>query len=118
MHPIGSFTKMPCRNHRAISLSEDELICVPLRVTQAWMVAYAKVGAEATKNPLAPRVHRGFFASWHRNNLNLRIIGHVRQLMAGRQTAQLADMRVIITGDLLRRFSMLPMRQVAELPHA
>ena len=51
-----------------------------------------------TRNPLAPRVHSGFFASWHRNELNQRVLAHVRGLVNSRKTAGLADLRVIVTG--------------------
>ena len=51
-----------------------------------------------TRNPLAPRVHRGFFASWHCNGINQRVLAHIRALVNGRKFADLARLRVIVTG--------------------
>ncbi len=69
------------------------------RDVQAWLVPHSPVDADSQKrNPLAPRVHRGFFASWHHNGLNRRVLAHVRDLVASCKTAQLADLRVIVTG--------------------
>jgi hypothetical protein len=71
---------------------------------QAWLVPYSQVKSKAKQSALGPRVHRGFYASWHRNSFNQRVIAHVRQLLDGRKTADLADMRVIITGGRPRPF--------------
>jgi hypothetical protein len=67
---------------------------------QAWLVPYSQLELDARQSPLAlaPRVHCGFFASWHCNSLNQQVIGYVRQLMDSRKTANLAEMRVVVTG--------------------
>ena len=66
---------------------------------QAWLVPHSQVDADSrTRNPLAPRVHSGFFASWHRNELDQRVLDHVRGLVNSRKTASLADLQVIVTG--------------------
>ena len=66
---------------------------------QAWMVPHAMVDPDRKGgNTLAPRVHRGFFASWHRNGLDQRVLGHVRGLVSGRTPAELGALRVIVTG--------------------
>ncbi len=68
-------------------------------VLQAWLVPHSQVDADSkTRNPMAPRVHSGFFASWHRNELDQRVLDHVRGLVNSRKTASLADLRVIVTG--------------------
>ena len=60
---------------------------------------HSQVDTDSKKrNPLAPRVHRGFFASWHHNGLNERVLAHIRDLVASRKTAELTDLRVIVTG--------------------
>ena len=62
---------------------------------------HSQVDANSKKrNPLAPRVHRGFFASWHQNGLNERVLTHIRELVSSRKTAELASLRVIVTGLL------------------
>ena len=66
---------------------------------QAWLVPHSKVDAGSKKgNPLAPRVHRGFHASWHCNGLNERVLAHVRSLVSSRKDGNLADLQVIVTG--------------------
>ena len=66
---------------------------------QAWLVPYSHVDADSKeRSPLAPRVHRGFFALWHHNGLNKRILAHVRDIVNSRKAADLANLRVIVTG--------------------
>jgi len=68
-------------------------------VLQAWLVPHSQVDADSkVRKPLGPRVHRGFFASWHRNELDQRVLAHIRGLVNSRETAGLADLRVIVTG--------------------
>ena len=69
---------------------------------QAWLVPYAHIDTGVGRSPLTPRVHRGFLASWHRDRLHRRVVDHVQILLDRRKTANLADMRVVITGASLK----------------
>ena len=66
---------------------------------QACLVLHSQVDADSRRRgPLASRVHRGFFASWHRNGLNQRVLAHVRDIISSRKDAGAAGLRVIVTG--------------------
>ena len=59
---------------------------------------YSQLKADARQSPSAPKVHRGFFASWHCNDLDRRVIAHVRHILDRRKNQNYSGMRVIVTG--------------------